>query len=385
MLRERVLDEGKLRHPEILAWIGRVPDRAVGTAGGAAVVMQCEVIQFRHDCGLGHQCRKEVVDAASDRRGVGPYETKVADPVRIELCRQFAHDSRMLCGVHPDSLDAVPVGFIVRCKKPELELPVVAGVVRDRSDRLDPLVFHGRRQIRPAQPRGAPAHEVEHQQVRDTSLIQVRHRRPELLESRTRVDSVVVRPVEVVRIGVVVGRFPVSHFDDDAPDRGAVLVDELVDRGSQFAIVPARGIRTDAKAIDGLEALVAIDRQRCARGVAHGDGERRSRGSTGRVARRCRELVAAIGRSRGRPRVEYGAVRSSAPNALPSSLNCTPTTPTLSAALAATETAPVTVAPLAGLVKLTVGEIASELSTVMVRAAVVTEFPAASRATAVSE
>ena len=140
---ERVFDEGKYRHPEILAWISRIPDRAVGTAGGAAVIMQGEVIQFRHDCGLGHQCRKVVIDALRDGCRIGPCETKVADPVRDRAWPpQFAHDSRMLRGVHPDALDAVPVGFIVRCKEPELELPVVAGVVRDRSDRLHPLVFH---------------------------------------------------------------------------------------------------------------------------------------------------------------------------------------------------------------------------------------------------
>src|SRR2546428_13124941 len=44
----------------------------------------------------------------------------------------------------------------------------------------------------------------------------------------------------------------------------------------------------------------------------------------------------------------YGAAVTSAPTFAPSSLNCTPTTPTLSEALAETVTVPVTVAPAAG-------------------------------------
>src|SRR5207249_7724912 len=45
---------------------------------------------------------------------------------------------------------------------------------------------------------------------------------------------------------------------------------------------------------------------------------------------------------------EYGAVVSSAPRVAPSSLNCTPTTPTLSVALADTVTGPETGAPFNG-------------------------------------
>ena len=52
---------------------------------------------------------------------------------------------------------------------------------------------------------------------------------------------------------------------------------------------------------------------------------------------------------------EYGAVVSSAPRSAPSSRNCTPTTPTLSDALAVTFTEPDTVAPAAGAVSATVG------------------------------
>ena len=57
--------------------------------------------------------------------------------------------------------------------------------------------------------------------------------------------------------------------------------------------------------------------------------------------------------------IEYGAVVSSAPRLMPSSLNCTPATPTLSAAVAETVTAPLSVAPASGAVSATVGGIVS--------------------------
>ena len=78
---------------------------------------------------------------------------------------------------------------------------------------------------------------------------------------------------------------------------------------------------------------------------------------------------------------------SSAPRLVPSSLNRTPATPTLSEAVAETVTAaPETVAPLAGAVMETVGGVVSEaaLLTVTVTVAEVLVLPAASRATAVS-
>src|SRR2546425_12964433 len=56
---------------------------------------------------------------------------------------------------------------------------------------------------------------------------------------------------------------------------------------------------------------------------------------------------------------EYGAAVTSAPRLAPSSLNCTPTTPTLSVALAETVTVPATVAPAAGAVSATVGAVVS--------------------------
>src|SRR5689334_4868394 len=57
----------------------------------------------------------------------------------------------------------------------------------------------------------------------------------------------------------------------------------------------------------------------------------------------------------------YGAVTSSAPRFAPSSRNCTPITPTLSAAFAETLTAaPVTIAPSDGAVKAMVGGITSD-------------------------
>src|SRR5438552_4087738 len=80
--------------------------------------------------------------------------------------------------------------------------------------------------------------------------------------------------------------------------------------------------------------------------------------------------------------IEYGAVVSSAPTFAPSSRNCTPTTPTLSDALAVIVVVPLTVAPPTGAVTLTVGAVVS-LKTVTVTAAAVVVLPAASRAMAV--
>src|SRR6185436_7225910 len=81
----------------------------------------------------------------------------------------------------------------------------------------------------------------------------------------------------------------------------------------------------------------------------------------------------------------WGLAVSSAPRLMPSSLNCTPATPTLSVAVAEIVTAvPDTVAPAAGAVIATVGAVVSALLTVTLTAADVVVFPAASRATAVS-
>src|SRR5256885_11109112 len=77
---------------------------------------------------------------------------------------------------------------------------------------------------------------------------------------------------------------------------------------------------------------------------------------------------------------EYGAAVTSAPRLAPSSLNCTPTTPTLSVALAETDIVPATEAPEAGEEMETVGGV---LSTVTLSGVEVAVFPAASRATAV--
>src|SRR2546426_11368392 len=66
----------------------------------------------------------------------------------------------------------------------------------------------------------------------------------------------------------------------------------------------------------------------------------------------------------------------------PSSLNCTPAMPTLSAALADTVIVPETVAPEIGAVTETVGGVMSLLATVTWTPAVAV-LPAASRATAV--
>src|SRR6266851_5636773 len=83
---------------------------------------------------------------------------------------------------------------------------------------------------------------------------------------------------------------------------------------------------------------------------------------------------------------EYGAVVTSVPRFEPSSLNWTPTTPTLSVAVALTVVVPVTVAPFAGAVIATVGGVVSGVGfeTVTETGADVVVLPAASRATAVS-
>src|SRR6059036_790110 len=77
---------------------------------------------------------------------------------------------------------------------------------------------------------------------------------------------------------------------------------------------------------------------------------------------------------------EYGATVSSAPRLTPSSLNWTPTTPTLSEAEAETVIVPATVAPAAGAVIATVGGVVSGGAAVVnVTSADVARFPAASR------
>src|SRR5947199_4925930 len=76
----------------------------------------------------------------------------------------------------------------------------------------------------------------------------------------------------------------------------------------------------------------------------------------------------------------YGAAVTSAPRFAPSSLNCTPTTPTLSVALAETETVPAMVAPADGAVIETVGGVVSGGAAVVnVTSADVARLPAASR------
>src|SRR5882724_8653203 len=79
----------------------------------------------------------------------------------------------------------------------------------------------------------------------------------------------------------------------------------------------------------------------------------------------------------------YGVAVASTPRLAPSRRNWTPATPTVSAALAVTVMVPLTVAPVAGAVMLTVGGVVS-FDTVTVTAAAVAVLPAASRATAVS-
>ena len=84
--------------------------------------------------------------------------------------------------------------------------------------------------------------------------------------------------------------------------------------------------------------------------------------------------------------IEYGALVSSAPKLTLSILNCTPTTPTLSEALALKLVVPETLAPETGDVMLTVGGVVSAedpLATVTVTGSEVVRLPAASRATAV--
>ena len=82
--------------------------------------------------------------------------------------------------------------------------------------------------------------------------------------------------------------------------------------------------------------------------------------------------------------IEYGAAVSSTPRLAPSSRNCTPATPMLSAAVAVTVIVPVTV-PAAGAVIDTVGGVVSAtgLLTVTETLVEVVLLPAASRALAV--
>src|SRR2546422_5984429 len=72
----------------------------------------------------------------------------------------------------------------------------------------------------------------------------------------------------------------------------------------------------------------------------------------------------------------YGATVTSAPRSAPSSLNCTPATPTLSEALAVAVTVPATADPEAGAVIETIGGVRS--SVVKAKSADVGRFPGAS-------
>ena len=74
---------------------------------------------------------------------------------------------------------------------------------------------------------------------------------------------------------------------------------------------------------------------------------------------------------------------SSVPKLFPSSLNWTPTTPTLSVAVDVTVIVPVNVAPLEGDIIETFGGVVSAFETVMLIDADVFVFPAASLANAV--
>ena len=80
----------------------------------------------------------------------------------------------------------------------------------------------------------------------------------------------------------------------------------------------------------------------------------------------------------------YGAVSTSAPCAVPSTKNCTPTTPTLSDADAVIVTVPATLVPFRGAAIDTVGGVMSGFATVTDTVADVVRLPAASRATAVN-
>src|SRR5438876_7059513 len=69
----------------------------------------------------------------------------------------------------------------------------------------------------------------------------------------------------------------------------------------------------------------------------------------------------------------YGAVVTSAPRFTPSSLNCTPTTPTSSVAFAETVTVPATEAPAAGAVIETVGGVVSALGGALVKSVAISD------------
>ena len=78
--------------------------------------------------------------------------------------------------------------------------------------------------------------------------------------------------------------------------------------------------------------------------------------------------------------IEYGAAVFSVPRLTPSSLNCTPATPTLSLAVAVTVTVDDTLAPAAGAVTVTAGAVVSATAGVVnVESLETARFPAASR------
>ena len=156
-----------------------------------------------------------------------------------------------------------------------MQVPRDPRVVHERCDGLDPFVFETGSNPGRAHPGRTGSHEVEQDAVGDPLSIEITDRAPQVLELRTRIDRVVVAPVEHVGIGVVVGALPVLLVDDHAEETHA-LVDEHVERGYELAVVPRRRIGVDHEPVDDLTPLIAVHGQVDRPGaVADDDGDRR--------------------------------------------------------------------------------------------------------------
>ena len=76
-VRDRVgpdVSEGGLGHPEAAIGVGRALDQGVCATGLAGVVVKGEVLQLRHDHGIGRRPGDVARDAGANARGVGAHE-----------------------------------------------------------------------------------------------------------------------------------------------------------------------------------------------------------------------------------------------------------------------------------------------------------------------
>ena len=212
---------------------------------------------FRHEIGVAHH-RGHPARAGIGQ--IGPGKADVAHAVGIELLAQVVHDGHVLrCAAQVDSHISV-VRLIQRGHYRKLQVLGFAGIDQRRGDHLGIGIFVTRGERLPPHPQGRGTGEFGHHSSRDAALVEVRHHAPELLEVRPTVHAVEVGPVRQAGAGVGVGGFPVTVADKFRQEqRHARLVNQGIDHGLQFIVGPASRVSVDAKAVDNLVGLRAVD------------------------------------------------------------------------------------------------------------------------------